>query len=53
MNAGLDFETEILVKYDAPERLRDELAEDGWRGEPIIALGRDRLLPAGRAQAFA
>ena len=39
MNAGLDFETRILVKYDAPERLRDELAEDGWQGEPITMSG--------------
>jgi DNA repair photolyase len=49
MNAGLDFETRILVKYDAPERLRDELAADGWRGEPITLSGvTDCYQPAER-----
>jgi DNA repair photolyase len=49
MNAGLDFETRILVKYDAPERLRGELAADGWAGEPITLSGvTDCYQPAER-----
>jgi DNA repair photolyase len=30
-SAGLDFETRIMVKEDAPELLRRELAAPGWR----------------------
>jgi DNA repair photolyase len=37
-NAGRDFEREIVVKVNAPERLRAELARPSWRGEHI-ALG--------------
>jgi DNA repair photolyase len=37
-DAGRDFEREIVVKVNAPERLRAELARPSWRGEPI-ALG--------------
>jgi DNA repair photolyase len=37
-DAGRDFEREIVVKVNAPERLRVELARPRWRGEPI-ALG--------------
>jgi len=37
-SAGLDFETEILHKPDAAERLRDELARPGYRCAPM-ALG--------------
>ena len=37
-DAGRDFEREIVVKVNAPERLRLELARPGWRGEHI-ALG--------------
>jgi DNA repair photolyase len=49
MNAGLDFETRILVKYDAPQRLRDELADEKWRGEPITLSGvTDCYQPAER-----
>jgi DNA repair photolyase len=49
MNAGLDFETRILVKYDAPDRLRDELAANSWRGEPITLSGvTDCYQPAER-----
>jgi DNA repair photolyase len=35
-SCGLDFETKIVVKHDAPELLRRELAHPGWRGEPIV-----------------
>jgi DNA repair photolyase len=37
-NAGRDFEREIVVKVNAPERLRAELARPLWKGEHI-ALG--------------
>ena len=35
-SCGLDFETKIVVKHDAPELLRRELARPSWRGEPIV-----------------
>src|ERR671913_208009 len=35
-SCGLDFETKIVVKYDAPDLLRRELAHPHWRGEPIV-----------------
>jgi len=37
-DAGRDFEREIVVKVNAPERLRAELARPSWKGEHI-ALG--------------
>jgi DNA repair photolyase len=37
-NAGRDFEREIVVKINAPERLRVELAKPSWQGEHV-ALG--------------
>jgi DNA repair photolyase len=37
-DAGRDFEREIVVKINAPERLRVELAKPAWNGEHI-ALG--------------
>ncbi len=38
-SCGLDFETRIMVKYDAPELLRRELASSKWTGEPIVMSG--------------
>src|ERR1700733_11425658 len=38
LDAGRDFEREIVVKVNAPERLRVELAKPSWKGEHI-ALG--------------
>jgi DNA repair photolyase len=35
MNAGRDFEREIVVKVNAPEVLRTELARRSWKGEHI------------------
>ena len=35
-SCGLDFETKIVVKHDAPDLLRRELAQPGWRAEPIV-----------------
>ncbi len=37
-DAGRDFEREIVVKVNAPERLRAELARPSWQGEHV-ALG--------------
>jgi DNA repair photolyase len=49
MTAGLDFETRILVKHDAPELLRAELAEDSWRGDHLALSGvTDCYQPAER-----
>jgi len=54
-DAGRDFEHEIVVKVNAPERLRAELARPSWRGEHVAlgtntdpyqwAEGRYRLMP--------
>src|SRR3954463_222781 len=38
MNAGRDFEKEIVVKVNVPELLRHELAKPSWKGEHV-ALG--------------
>src|SRR5688500_12585429 len=38
-SAGLDFETRILVKHDAPELLRRELAAKKWEPQPIAMCG--------------
>lgn len=34
-SAGLDFETKIVVKADAPELLRQELGKASWHGAPL------------------
>jgi DNA repair photolyase len=48
-NAGLDFETKIIVKEDAPELFREFLARDAWRPEPIALSGvTDCYQPAER-----
>ena len=39
LNAGLDFETKILVKHHAPALLREFLARPSWQVEPIIFSG--------------
>ena len=38
-SAGLDFETRILVKDDAPELLGRELGHSGWKPQPIAMSG--------------
>jgi DNA repair photolyase len=38
-SAGLDFETRILVKHEAPELLRRELASSKWTPQPIAMSG--------------
>ena len=48
-NAGLDFETKIMVKEDAPELFRAFLARDGWAAQPIAISGvTDCYQPAER-----
>jgi DNA repair photolyase len=48
-NAGLDFETKIVVKHDAPELFREFLARDAWQPEPITFSGvTDCFQPAER-----
>jgi DNA repair photolyase len=49
MNAGLDFETKILVKHDAVRLLRQELAKPSWHAEVIAMSGvTDCYQPAER-----
>ena len=49
MNAGLDFESKILVKHDAVNLLRKELNARRWRCEPIMISGvTDCYQPAER-----
>jgi DNA repair photolyase len=55
LDTGLDFDSQIIVKVNAPELLRRELAAPRWRGEHIAmgtnvdcyqrAEGRYRLMP--------
>lgn len=48
-SAGLDFETKILVKEDAPELLRSELSSRRWQPQPILLSGvTDPYQPAER-----
>lgn len=35
-SSGLDFETKLMAKPDAPELLEKELAKKNWKGEPIV-----------------
>jgi DNA repair photolyase len=49
MNAGLDFETKVLVKHDAAGLLRKELNHPRWQPEPIMISGvTDCYQPAER-----
>jgi DNA repair photolyase len=48
-SAGLDFETKILVKRDAPRLLREALSSKRWRPEPIMLSGNtDAYQPVER-----
>jgi DNA repair photolyase len=48
-SAGLDFETRILVKEDAPQLLRRALSAQGWRPQPLALSGvTDPYQPAER-----
>jgi DNA repair photolyase len=35
-SCGLDFETKLTAKPDAPDLLKRELASPRWRGEPVV-----------------
>ncbi len=48
-NTGSDFDTKIVVKINAVEKLRAELADPRWRGEPV-AMGTNTD-PYQRAEA--
>src|SRR5262245_25681460 len=49
LSAGLDFETKVFVKEDAPALLREFLMRDRWRPEPIALSGvTDPYQPAER-----
>ena len=49
LSAGLDFESKIFVKLDAPQLLRAELSSRRWKPEPIIMSGvTDPYQPAER-----
>jgi DNA repair photolyase len=49
LSAGLDFETKVFVKEDAPELFREFLNRPGWRAEPIALSGvTDCYQPAER-----
>lgn len=48
-NAGLDFETRIVVKHDAANLFRDFLANDAWSPEEVVFSGvTDCYQPAER-----
>ncbi len=38
-SCGLDFETKIMAKHDAPRMLERELASPGWKAETIVFSG--------------
>ncbi len=49
LSAGLDFETKIVVKHDAPDLFREFLARDAWQPEEIVFSGvTDCYQPADR-----
>jgi DNA repair photolyase len=49
LSAGLDFESKIFVKLDAPQLLRAELSSTRWKPEPVIMSGvTDPYQPAER-----
>jgi len=39
MSAGLDFESKIVVKYEAPVLLRKELAKKSWQPQTLVMSG--------------
>ncbi|HKY61617.1 MAG TPA: PA0069 family radical SAM protein, partial [Gemmatimonadota bacterium] len=39
LSAGLDFETKIFVKQDAPELLREQLSSPKWEPKPLAMSG--------------
>lgn len=50
MSAGLDFETRLLVKEEAPARLVEELSSPKWTPQPVLMSGAtDAYQPVERA----
>lgn len=50
MSLGVDFETKIFAKFDAPSMLRKELMKPKWKGERIVLSGiTDPYQPLERA----
>ena len=39
MSAGLDFETKIVAKFDAPKLLRETLSEKSWQPQTLVMSG--------------
>ncbi|WP_340104767.1 PA0069 family radical SAM protein [Rhodohalobacter sp. 8-1] len=39
MSPGLDFETKIVAKYDAPKLLREKLASESWKPQTLVMSG--------------
>jgi DNA repair photolyase len=53
LSAGLDFETKIFVKDEAPQILKRELARRSWTGEPLAFCGvTDPYQPVERRLAL-
>lgn len=50
LSAGLDFETKIIVKHDAPRLFREFLARDRWVPEPITFSGVTDCYQPGERQ---
>jgi DNA repair photolyase len=49
LNAGLDFETKIFIKEEAPELFREFLSRKGWDAQPIaMSVISDCYQPAER-----
>jgi len=46
-SAGLDFESKIMVKTNAPELLRAELESPRWQPQTLVMSGVNRSVPAG------
>ena len=49
-SAGLDFESKIVVKTNAPELLRAELESPRWQPQTLVTERRDGSVSAGRAK---
>lgn len=39
LSSGIDFETRIIAKHDAPRLLARELAKPSWHAEPVVMSG--------------
>ncbi len=39
ISSGIDFETKIMAKHDAPQLLQRALSKNSWQGEPIVFAG--------------